>query len=301
MKSHIPLILLLAHACLCTEAVIPAVFAQDEDAGSARYLLGDWSGARSELEEKGIEFVTSFTSDVIGNVRGGVKRGAPYWEHLALGSEIDTQKGRLWPDGTFFILFNGDLGDEPTDYVGDFQWTDSWQGFNNFALMEAWYEHAFLEGRAALRLGLQDLSTDMNVLRYAFPLLNSSFSTNAELAQITPPIYPLSALGTRLRIDPFEEVYLMAGAFDGIPGKPEDYHGTHVDLNKEDGFFSIFEGGLNAGEDADFSAYHKAAFGYWHSSAHFSDFSGRERNHNSGIYFIAEKSIYAEPDPEQGL
>src|SRR5574343_814520 len=60
-------------------AVADAQTGEDPDGFFMRpSLSGDWGGLRSRLEERGVVFTLTQTSDVLGNVNGGVKRGIQY-------------------------------------------------------------------------------------------------------------------------------------------------------------------------------------------------------------------------------
>ena len=56
-------------------------------------LLGDWGGLRSQLENQGVVFTLTQTSDLLGNVNGGVKRGVEY--DGLFQPQIDVDLGKL--------------------------------------------------------------------------------------------------------------------------------------------------------------------------------------------------------------
>ena len=64
-------------------------------------LLGDPGGLRSWLENRGIELTLQETSEVLGNVTGGVHQGATYEGATLMGVSADTGKLLGLRGGTF--------------------------------------------------------------------------------------------------------------------------------------------------------------------------------------------------------
>ncbi len=66
-------------------------------------LLGDLSGVRTALENKGISLNVLETSEVLGNPTGGVRQGAIYEGAALMTLSVDTQKLANVPNGTFYV------------------------------------------------------------------------------------------------------------------------------------------------------------------------------------------------------
>jgi porin len=64
-------------------------------------MLGDMGGLRTELSKYGISFGLSETSEVLGNVTGGAKRGAAYDGLTQMLLQLDTRRAFGWYGGTF--------------------------------------------------------------------------------------------------------------------------------------------------------------------------------------------------------
>ncbi len=63
-------------------------------------LLGDAGGLRTKLGQYGISFTLTDTEEVLGNVSGGVQRGATYDALTTLTVQLDTAKAFGWEGGT---------------------------------------------------------------------------------------------------------------------------------------------------------------------------------------------------------
>ena len=116
------------------------------------------------------------------------------------------------------------------------------------------------------------------------------------------------------------DFYLRVAALDGVPGDPNNPHGTHIQLNKGDGTLVVAEAGYMRGDhqqvflsdrdrdEKSAQALGKYAFGMWHYSLPFDDLTAVDgagnliKLHNQGIYFLTEQALYHEPnEPSQGL
>jgi porin len=228
------------------------------------------------------------------NLSGGVQRGTEVLNNLDLTVRIDTATLGLPLDGTFFLYVLSNFGGSVTSLVGDIQTTSNIEAPSTVKLFEAWYEHRFARG--SVRLGLQDYNSEFAFLDYAQTLLNSSFGIGPEIAQADPSIFPTTALGGRGRWEPTDGTYLMFGAYDGVPGDPDEDRRTHVHLRRQDGIFYALEVGL----EADTIRPH-LGLGFWYRDTDYVDLSGKRRTHNGGLYLLAETSLLGEEDPAQEL
>ncbi len=55
-------------------------------------LMGDWNGARTRLDERGLAFSFNYTGEVLGNIRGGERRLAIYEGRLEMSLDLDLEK-----------------------------------------------------------------------------------------------------------------------------------------------------------------------------------------------------------------
>lgn len=264
-----------------------------------QHLFGDWGGTRTTWENNGVAIESIVTFDTISNVNGGVDEDTANLGNYDLTFTIDTEKVGLWKGGTFFTYVLGNWGNAPSELVGDLQVTDNIETTETLKLYEIWYDHNFWDGMVSVLVGLHDYNSEFDALEYAGNLLNSSFGISVDISQVGPSIFSTTSLATRIKVSPSENSYIQTAVYDGVPGDPNNEHGTHVQLDTRDGLFYALEAGIVGGETA--ADYYKAAIGGWYHTTDYEDFNGEFRNHNSGLYGIAEKAIWREEDPEQGL
>src|SRR3981189_1181402 len=57
---------------------------------------GDWLGARTVLEDKGVDVFGGYRAEVWGNTTGGLRRGAVYTGLVDFGANVDLEKLVSW-------------------------------------------------------------------------------------------------------------------------------------------------------------------------------------------------------------
>lgn len=261
-------------------------------------LLGDWGGARSWLEQRGVEMELIATHDYVANVDGGLRRTSGVLGNIDLTATIDTEKAGLWNSGTMFFYALGNYGRNPTEFVGDLQATNNIEAYDTAKLYEGWYEHQWLDGRVSFLGGLHDLNSEFNTLEYAGALINSSFGIEIDISQVGPSIFNTTALGSRLRLKPTESSYIQSAIYDGIPGSPSSQRGTRIDFREGDGTFSIIEVGYTALPE---TPWFKIAGGWWYHTAEFEDYAGEMRDSNWGLYGIGEATLFTPEEIGTGV
>src|SRR5262249_12464594 len=70
-----------------------------ETGSEGDHLTGSWGGFRDTLVERGVHFYAGYTGEGLGNVSGGLERGAVYEGLLELGLDLDSAKLGLWNNG----------------------------------------------------------------------------------------------------------------------------------------------------------------------------------------------------------
>lgn len=195
---------------------------------------------------------------------------------------------------------NWNFGGFISDLVGDLQIMSNIEATEAARLYEAWYEHRFTADRLSVLGGLHDFNSEFDVIESGLMFVDSSFGISPDIAQTVPSIFPTTALALRVRIEPTEDSYLLAGVYDGVPGDPNDSTRTTIKLEKGDGVFAALEAGLAWGEPGH-DDYFKLGVGAWLHTAQLENFDGELHDRNFGLYLIGEKALYSEADGTQGL
>ena len=184
-------------------------------------LLGDMDGLRTSLSSYGISIGLTETSEVLGNLTGGVRRGADYDGVTTMSLGLDTGKALHWSGGTFYISALQIHGRGiNADNLDNLQTASNIEGDRATRLYDLWFQQAFPGGRADLKIGQQDVSEEFIVSRCCSLFLNSAMGWPALPAAdlyAGGPVYPLSSPGVRLRLQPSRSLTFLGGVFDDNP------------------------------------------------------------------------------------
>jgi porin len=284
--------------------------ADDMPEWGAETLSGDWGGVRSSLYERGLDIGLTHKSDLLANVSGGVSRGGVVLmnSEVALGLDMDKLTG--WSGGSTFIQYHVQHGNQSiNNYVGSFAGVDNIEtGTSTGQLYQAWLQHNWADDSLSLLAGLYAIDSEFYVTDTSGLFLQPPYGMSAEMAQAGrngPPVFPMGALALRFKyVSP--GFYAQAALTDGVPGNPNDAHGTQIRLDKGDGTLAVAEIGLApAVEDG---RYDKTAIGLWRYSARASDlvdldvFGNPVQRVDQGFYVLAERTLQAEEGQSgQGL
>lgn len=282
-------------------------------------LLGDLGGVWSRLEDTGIVLKAQETSEVLGNVTGGIRQGAIYEGSTLATLSIDTERFLGFGGGTFTVsglqIHGKGLSANNLDNLNV---ASSIEAKPSTRLFELWYEQSILSGRTSIRIGQQAADQEFSVSQYGALFLNSGFGWATLTANDLPsggPAYPFATPGVRLKIQPSDELAVLVGLYNGDPAD----NGSGTSFRVDNGAFLIGEVqySINSSEDdAGLPGTYKV--GAWYNSNSFPDqrFGAGGKSlanpesddvpllHRGdwGIYALADQMIYRVPGTkDQGL
>ncbi|OGS95601.1 MAG: hypothetical protein A3G79_00660 [Gallionellales bacterium RIFCSPLOWO2_12_FULL_57_18] len=301
---------------------------------NAETLSGDWGGARSSLYDNGITVELTHKSDVLAVASGGIKHGSAWMGNTEASIQMDLEKLLGWGATTAYIHSHSQLGSKfNRDYVGSFIGVDNIEnGVNTFQFDHAWVQKNFSDDSLSVLAGLYAIDSEFYVTDTSGLFIQPPYGPGNELSQsgqFGPPIFPLGALAIRVKYtSPSQNFYLQGALTDGVPSDPNNPRGTHIQLNRGEGAFSIVEFGYTpqrieplsesaqlggsvktpSEEQGKSEFFNKTAIGFWRYSARIDDpidldaLGNPVRRLSVGIYFLAERTLMAEKDhPSQGL
>ena len=261
-----------------------AVCAQDVDDPDGFFvrasLLGDWGGLRSQLQEEGIFFTLTQTSDLLGNVSGGVKRGVEY--DGLLQPQIDVDLGKLMGWSGFSAHVAGYVvqgkGLSQTNLQNIMAVTNTEYAPAGSKMGEFWLQQKFFDDIVALKVGQIEADLNFGTISSAAFMVNSTWGWPAIWAQNLPgsgPTYPNAVPGAQVIVTPNPDWTFQGAVFNGTPyGKTFGRNTTGLDFPLGDGVLSFLEGAYNlnpAGADGKMPGTYK--FGGWYNSRRFDSLS----------------------------
>lgn len=282
---------------------------------NAETLSGDWGGVRSKLYDKGVVVEFTHKSDVLSNVSGGIQKGSAWLANTEAAISMDMGKLAGWDATTAFVQYHFQHGNQPKDfngsYVGSFAGVDNIEtGTNTGQFFQAWLQKNSADESLSALAGLYAIDSEFYVTETSGLFIQPPYGMSAEMAQTGkngPPVFPVGALAVRMKYTS-DSYYLQAALTDGVPGDPDNPHGTHIKLGKGDGTLSIVELGYTPLAKGDGKQFNKTSVGFWRYSARANDlvdvdgFGNPLLRTDQGFYFLAERTLRAEQnDPAQGL
>jgi porin len=289
---------------------------------------GDPVGTRRWLAEHGVTFGFIHTTELLSNVRGGIRRGTIFDGKLEAMLGVDL--GRLAGfDGLSFYAngfqLHGSSGPN-RNLVGGLNTVSNIEALPTTRLSELWLEQQLLGGKASIRAGQLVVDTEFLVSQYFGFFISSDWPTNPK-AQIPSggPAYPLSTPGVRLKIDPTPQTTALLAVFNGDPAgqcgfEPErcNRHGLNFRVNDPPFVIGELQYRYNQNPDSTGLA-GGIRIGAWHHFDRFEDLrfdingfsladpfgSGvaRRLRGNDGIYAVFDQQLYRPPggDASSGI
>lgn len=232
----------------------------------------------------------AYTGEAWRNAGGGVRQDGTYLENIDLIATLDAERAFGWTGTTILVsgLHNNDatLSDR---IVGDVQAVSNIDTDGATRLYEAWVERAFDAG--AVKLGLIDLNSELDVNETGALFINSSHGIGPDFSQVGengPSIFPIIGLGAITRWDYSERAQARLAVFEGTVGDPDRPHRTTIDLDGSEG--TLFVGEVTW-RPTDARRY---LLGVWRHSGYSADFvdeQSRRRTESLGVYGLVEGAL----------
>ena len=216
-------------------------------------LFGDIGGVRPVLDRFGITLGLSEESEVLGNLTGGVRRGAEYDGLTTVSLTIDTGKALDWAGGTLYASALQIHGRNLTaDNLLSLQTVSGIAAARSTRLWELWFQQELPGTAADLKIGQQSLDQEFITSQYAALYVNAALGwpgLPANDLYAGGPDYPLSAVGVRLRVKPTDALSVLAGVFDDNPPAGPFFDDSQLRGSEKSGTrFNLGTGALVIGE-----------------------------------------------------
>ncbi|MDX2145985.1 MAG: carbohydrate porin [Planctomycetota bacterium] len=256
---------------------------------------GDWGGARTWLEDRGIEFAASYTLDWSSVWDGGLVNEASTRTQFDANVTFDLETMVGLEGASVYLDFYSTDSRGGWEYVGDFQGTSNIQtGTNRDQIAELWFEQKAFDDRLRVKVGKIDAN-----LEFGFPEIAGDFINSAAAYSPTSyrymPTFPDPATGAVVFMHPTENVYVGGGFFDGAfaTGRGTGYLGPDS-LFEGNQFFWINEAGItwDPGDGASQSlGTGRIAAGWFYNSGDLERLDGSTEEGTGGLYAIAEQQL----------
>ena len=260
----------------------------EESLAERARLTGDWGGARTALEDKGIEIGFAYIGEILG-VSGGVKPHGPYATYegrFDLTVNADLEKLLGWQGAKAHLRafqINNAQGVNAASFTGSIADPSNIDAYGTTRLFTAWFQQEFGTW-GSVRFGQLAGDDEFLVSSTAGGLINGTFGWAAIMAANLPsggPAYPLATPGVRLQLNPTENIALLGAVFAGDPGgKNCTSDNPQRDCNRYGTTFSLDGGAfwlgeaqynVNQAKDATGLAGSYKLGGWYHTGSRFAD------------------------------
>ncbi|MEG2268349.1 MAG: carbohydrate porin, partial [Acinetobacter sp.] len=230
-------------------AVLSSQFASANEFWSAdrQWLLGDWDGERTQLEQKGYKFTASIMSEAATNLSGGYNDDNTFENaaQLTLGANFDLNKIAGWEDTTAAIMITKRDGnalslerikDPRSSALGNTQ--EIYGRGKIWRLTQAWIKTGFDDNRVQFKIGRMGMSDDFNSSQCEFQNL---LLCGGQLGKSIGSIWynwPVSLWGTNVKYQFAPDWSFGLGVYEVNPDNVKtesNSDGFNLDMNNVQG------------------------------------------------------------------
>ncbi|AYG61983.1 carbohydrate porin [Rhizobium jaguaris] len=280
-------------------------------------LTGDWHGYRNWLRDQGVTFTMSQTSDVLGNVSGGLRRGAAYDGVFQLQGDFDMGRLAGWTGGSIHISGYAIQGQGLSGKnIGNLLTVTSVEADPGFRLGEFYISQSLMNGAVTVKLGQILADQNFAISNTASLFVNSTFGWPGIFAADLPgggPAYPFAVPGAQIIVKPDDAWTLQAAVFNGSPtGSDPNGNANGLGFPVGDGVLAIAEAAyayMPGKGDPGLPGTYK--IGAWYNSEEFdslstasngvsladplSSGSPRRLSGNFALYGVVDQTLWQEP------
>jgi porin len=293
--------------------------AQSGVAPSVEHLFGDWGGARSYLEDKGIFLSLDALTEFAGNVSGGVKQGATAANQIAFTADIDWQRLANIPGFSTHVIMVNRTGANDSELFGDnllpVQEIFGAGGSVAVHLVSAYVQEKWFDGRLDLAAGRMNVENDFASSPLYCNYMNNMLCGDPKAlpgGDIGHSAYPDGVWGGRVRVRPTDNTYIVTGVYEvsqGLYG--DDWRtGFEFDGAQDSGVYVPIEVGYEPRFGASqLLGHYKIGFGY-DSSNTFKNFSAAlspgasapTHTGNTQVWVLADQMLVRQgPGDQDGI
>jgi porin len=304
------LLIFPVHIATAQDTVLRGADAHEEVQGLHGYLLGDWGGKRSQLQERGVDFDFHYITDSLWNIESLQNDRLASWNRGRGTVDIDFGKLIGWHGlhlhATALWQGGGNLG----TYLGLETSPSGMSSENCFRLDSWWLEKQWFHNRVDARIGqiagqdffgTQQYGTSFvfEPMSYALPNLSTTYETGS----------PATTAGLQLTIAPRHNLYLAAMVMAGDK-TPFAHNPTGLIPQFKGAPVSTYEVGFTPGNKgpslrpADNVATRRGylgvyKFGAAYNPGKFTTATGATTSGNYLLYWMANQALWR-VDPQGG-
>lgn len=259
---------------------------------------GDWAGARSALEDRGVRVSSNYTADIGGNPAGGLKQTAKYSGFLDLGFALNFEKLASIKGLCLTISNYLATGRDLSAAIGNYFGAQEIYTVGNYYFGQLDLSYAFMDDTMTLeagRLFAGDVFATSHIWEY---YVNSGVNghLNSISGNIFFPVFKVTAWAARATYQPNINWRWSAGIYNADQHVSKiDNHGADFSFDMDDGYLAI--GQLTYKHDQtpeENGLPGSSAIGCYYESSEFQDLANPAKRYhgNYGVYLMWDQMFY---------
>jgi len=285
-----------------------------------KYMLGDWGGERTKLENDGVTFGFNNIEDLQTDVTGSQEHHVAEFGRFRASLDLDLKKLADW-DGEIYMTgiwqYGQNLSGEDLNVN---TLTSSIAGPESLRIDEAWYQQGLFDSKVKVKVGQIAIVNDFGATDFGDILFNDElgYAPNP-IFQAQQPFSPAGKPGVEVKLDLSDltpGLYTKFAAYTAYtsPYRPDD-NGFHYGDDFQHGVGYAGEVGY-VEQKTDYAGTYKAGVNI-NDLSHYNTldvynpvtgaYSGTAQEGDYTLYALAEKSVYhprgsdGKLDPKKGL
>lgn len=212
-------------------------------------LTGDWWGIRNAFDDKGVEFVFNYTTNLAGNPVGGMSQGFTYTDNIYFGVQLDMEKLVGWKGALITVSGLDRNGTSLSQQnIGNQFTVQQIYGGQTAMFYALFLEQKFWDDKADLKIGRFATGDDFASSPLYWLYMNNGIDGNPQGLPVnaTFSAYPWAVWAARLKLTPTKETTAMVGLYQASNRIfNRNYHGTDWSIRGNDGVMLISQVGWN--------------------------------------------------------
>ncbi|WP_415860467.1 carbohydrate porin [Pantoea cypripedii] len=279
------------------------------------WMLGDWNGQRTALQQQGIDFNVNYVMESAANLAGGYQSAttARYTDQWAFGTHLDLQKLLGWQDTDFQATVTDRNGQNLSEQIANpkapmlSSVQEVYGRGQTWRLTQFWLRTGFSDDRFNLKLGRATVGEDFGTIETHFQNLALGPGIPGKSRSDRWMNWPVSQWMGRLQLNITPDVYVKVGFYNQNDDNDNRGSGFHFSVKHSDGNLIPVEIGWQPKLGADalpgnyrLGAYYSSAQGGVYHSWQHGEYG--DTAHGYGAYAIVQQQLFAwQHDNHRGL